>query len=189
MVRAGDRFSVGVGVATALPTFDFETYSEAGYLWVPHENKWRGLEGSPGTKRGLSVVGVRNYVMHPSFEVLLLSWDLLDSAGNQSWSMHDSARPQPRPLLEHVARGGLLEAFNVNFEWTVWNFYCCRRFGWPPLDIRQLRCAMAKGRAWGLPGGLEAQGDVVDNMHPSHVQIVAPTLPAIPDGYDDDIPF
>jgi len=186
-VRSGDRFSVGAGIATALPTFDFETFGTAGYVWVPEENKWRGVEGSPGTKRGLPVVGVRNYVTHPSFEILLLSWDLLDGAGNQSWSPH--APTYPRPLIEHVRNGGLLEAFNVNFEWTVWNFYCVPRWSWPPLNIRQCRCAMAKGRAWGLPGSLEDQGKVVDNMHPSHIQIVAPTLPAIPDGYDDDIPF
>lgn len=185
MVRAGDRFRVGIGHALALPTFDFETYSAAGYVWVPEENKWRGAPGSPGTKRGLPVVGVRNYVTHHSFAILSLAWNLLDGVGDQSWWPTDSTPPWPSTLIGHVGNGGHVEGFNINFEWTVWNFYCVPRWGWPVLPIEHCHCAMAKGRAWSLPGSLEDQGEVVDNLRISVAEYVRP----LPVADDDDIPF
>ena len=68
-------------------------------------------------------------------------------------------------LLEHVARGGLLEAWNSGFEYRIWNLVCRRRYGWPALPLAQLRCAMAKSRAWSLPGKLEKAGQVLALVH------------------------
>lgn len=65
-----------------MPTMDFETYSEAGILWVqPGEDpryplgRWVTPPGG-GTKRGLKLVGASVYTEHPTAEVLTLSYDL-----------------------------------------------------------------------------------------------------------------
>ena len=50
---------------------DFETYSEAGFVWDGALSKWGAPPGA--TKKGLLVVGSRAYVEHPTFEVLTLS--------------------------------------------------------------------------------------------------------------------
>lgn len=146
--QAGIQFAIGIGVATVIPDFDFETYSEAGLVWNPSSQKWDSPPGLSDQNRGLRAVGARNYVEHHSFEVLSLAWNLKDGNGVQWWRPEPSIPYKqyprydsyagiahgyhPRALLEHVAAGGALEAHNVNFEWTVWNVHCVPVLGWPP---------------------------------------------------------
>lgn len=183
--KAGTQFVAGIGVATVLPDFDFETYSEAGYRWDPHLRKWKSLPGIAQQNRGLSVVGTRNYVQHPSFEILSLSWDLKDGTGKHWWRPEPgvsvrytghsddcalglgspacdcSTGYHPYPLLEYVAADGLIEAWGSSFEWQVWNFYCVPVLGWPPLRQEQMRDGMAKARASAYPGALGPVGEVL----------------------------
>lgn len=165
-MRAGQVFACGPFTTTAHETFDFETYSEAGYVWDAVACKWGSLPGLANTNRGLGAVGVANYVAHPSFGVLSLSYDLLDGAGTQRWVpvLHDfTGLPTnpPQPLLDHVAAGGTLEAWNVGFELQVWNGFCVLAWGWPPLLESQVRCCMAKARAAAYPGALGNAGAVL----------------------------
>jgi hypothetical protein len=152
---AGTQYRVGLGLSTVLPDLDFETYSEAGYRWVEAEQAWRSLPGVAATDRGLKVVGLYNYVAHSSFEVLSLAYNLKDGAGARFWR---PGFPIPEDLFEHVRARRILEAFNVGFEFEVWNGFCVPKLGWPRLDFDQLRCCMAKARAWSLPGKLENTG-------------------------------
>ncbi|RZJ24772.1 MAG: hypothetical protein EOO54_08370 [Haliea sp.] len=147
----------GLGHAATIADFDFETYSEAGYVWDEPANKWRALEGASQGKKGLSVVSAAAYSEHPSTEVLCMAYDLKDGTGPHVWL---PGEPNPQALFDHLARGGLLEAWNVGFERLIWRNVCMRRYGWPALPLAQLRCAMAKSRAHGLPGKLEIAGDV-----------------------------
>lgn len=133
-----------------LPTIDFETYSEAGFVWNAAAKKWEPPEGSK--KKGLPVVGLDVYARHPSTEVLCLCYDLLDGAGVQTWLPW---MPPPELLFEHIRRGGLIEAFNVGFELAIWEHVCCARMGWPALPPEQARCAMAKSVAYAMPPNLE----------------------------------
>lgn len=147
--RAGLQIRAGVGLSTVHPDFDFETFSSAGLVWNPQEQKWDSLPGLSAQNRGLKAVGARNYVEHHSFELLSLAWNLKDGNGVQWWrpdpailykryprynpawhSGRDSLHPYT--LLEHVASGEPLEAHNVNFEWVVWNVHCVPVLGWPP---------------------------------------------------------
>ena len=139
-----------------IPTLDFETYSEAGYVWDVAAGKWAALPGAPSGKKGLPVVGAAVYATHPSTEVLCLAYDI--GRGPQIWRPGDSP---PSPLWNYVSLGGMLEAWNSGFEHWIWNHVCVPRYGWPPLPQRQLRCAMARARAHALPGSLEAAGRVV----------------------------
>ena len=150
----GNTTRVGLGEATCLADMDFETYSEAGMCWTGE--KWVGPPGAPKGKNGLPVVGVVNYTQHPSFEVLVLKYDLKDGFGPRTWR---PGEPNPQPLFDHVARGGLVEAHNAGFERRAWAA-CRRLYGWPSMPMAQWRCSAAKSRAWGRPGGLDAAAKV-----------------------------
>jgi len=146
-----------------LPALDFETYSEAGFVWDAQAGgaaagKWAALPGAPQGKKGLQVVGAAVYATHPTADVLCAVYDLQDGHGPQLWTP-DMDRPDR--LLLHVQAGGLLEAWNSGFEHWIWNHVCVTRYGWPPLPQGQLRCAMARARAHALPGSLASAGKVV----------------------------
>lgn len=144
-----------------IPTLDFETRSDAGFRWVGELRKWKSLPGVAETNRGLSVVGVKNYVAHESFGVLSLTYNL--GSGGRLWTpQHDQ---MPWDLLKYARAGGVLKAWKVDFEETVWNDYCVDRWGWPELVPGQLRCAMAEARAHALPGALKNAADVLQLKH------------------------
>jgi DNA polymerase len=129
---AGTTMRAALHHSTVLPDLDFETYSEAGYVWDAARMKWGCLRGTD--KKGLGVVGAQVYAEHPSTEVLSLYYDLKDGRGRRRWLPTDPLPPVD--LLEHVARGGLLEAWNSGFEYRIWNLVCRRRYGWPALPLR-----------------------------------------------------
>lgn len=156
---AGTQFVAGLGVATVLPDLDFETYSPAGFVWDAEAQTWRGPPGAPASQKGLNVVGAAVYAEHPGAEILCLRYNLKDGMGSRHWR---PGLPEPTDLLDHVRRGGLLEAWNVGFERTIWREICVRRLGWPPVAPGQWRCAMAKARAHALPGRLDKTGEVLD---------------------------
>ncbi len=141
-----------------LPTLDFETYSEAGFIWDAAAGKWAALPGAPQGKKGLSVVGAAVYATHPTTEVLCAVYDLQDGHGPQLWT---PGRGYPTPLLVYIDQGGIVEAWNSGFEHWIWNHVCVPKYGWPPLPQKQLRCAMARARAHALPGSLAGAGGVV----------------------------
>ena len=150
----GTQRPVGLYHATSLAEIDYETFSQAGMVWTGE--KWVGPPGAPKNSKGLPVVGVVNYTEHPSFEVLVAKYDLKDGFGPRTWR---PGEPNPQPLFDHIARGGLLEAHNAGFERRVWKA-CQRLYGWPPMPFHLWRCSAAKSRAWGRPGGLDAAAAV-----------------------------
>lgn len=175
-VLRGQIFQVGYGFATALPGFDWETKSAAGYHWDEAKWKFTSPPGAAKGKKGLEIVGRKNYINHPSFGILSLAYDLLDGQGLQKWYPNDGTVPidgaddtnpwaHPWPLIEYVASGGLIAAWNSGFEFDVWNDYCVKVWGYPPLPLEQTRCDMAKARAHGAPGSLGRFGEVFNLKH------------------------
>ena len=147
----------GLSHATTTPDCDFETYSEAGFVW--NGERWLPPEGVKDRKNaGLGAVGAANYSAHESFEILTFSYDLKDGLPKRRWLPH---MPPPVDLFAYVATGGPLEAWNVGFERWVWEHYCTPRLGWPVVAPHQWRCAMAKARAHALPGSLDNAGKVL----------------------------
>ena len=130
-------------------TMDFETYSEAGYVW--NGKKWESLvSGKPGIKG----VGAHVYAEHPSTEVISLYYKLPDGRTG----LYFPGGSKPQALFDYIKSGGLVEAHNSMFEYVIWYHVCFKRMGWPELPLEQLRCSAAKCRNWGLPGNLEAAG-------------------------------
>lgn len=152
----GARIPAGLGMSTVLPEMDFESYSEAGFVWDESAQKYGALRGA--SKKGLPVVGAPVYATHPSTEVLSLAYNLKDGTGVHLWI---PGMAPPADLLAYLAAGGLIEAWNSAFEWWIWNYVCVRLYGWPPLPIAQTRCAAGKARASSWPGKLEIAGSAM----------------------------
>lgn len=155
-LREHTRLIAGLSHSTILADFDFETFSPAGYTWNIKKKSYDAPRGS--NTKGLISVGVVAYTEHPDAEVLSCAYNLKDGKGARLWTPD---LPAPIDLFEHLAEGGLLEAWNSFFEYNVWNTICVRKYGWPCLPISQLRCAMAKARAFSLPGSLSSVGDIM----------------------------
>lgn len=152
---AGTRLPAGLTYSTVIPDLDFETFSQAGHRWDAARERWAP---PPGAKtKGLGVVGAAVYSEDPTCEVLCLHYDLKDGKGRRGWR---PGAPLPADLFDHIARGGLLEAWNVGFERWIWRNVCVARMGWPAVRPEQWRCAMAKSRAHAGPGKLEVFGEV-----------------------------
>lgn len=146
----------GDGFSTLYPSIDWETYSEAGYIW--RQGAWRGIEDR---KSGISAVGAAKYAENPSTEPLSLAYDLGNAP--QLWTPEKTpAAVIPMDLGLYVRQGGILSAWNAAFEFYIWNLCMVPKYGWPPLPLRQLRCAMAKARAFGLPGPLKEAAAATD---------------------------
>lgn len=153
----GTKLCAGLTQSTIIADFDFETYSEAGFIWKPKLNCFKPPLNA--ITKGLSTVGIAVYAEHPSTEVLSLAYDLKDGKGKHHWI---PGLNLPFDLFEHLNKGALLEAWNVTFERYIWEKVCIPKYGFPKLPMKQLRCAMAKSRAFGLPGSLEAAGNVLN---------------------------
>ena len=151
------RTPAGPGYSTRYPHIDFETYSESGLQWNPALGKWETLPGVSPQKRGIKATGAHAYVEHPSFEILMLAYDLYDGAGERQWLPH---LPPPEDLLRYVAAGGIVEAHNAQFEYWVWQ-WASANLGWPPLRLEQMRCSAAKAKAHAMPASLADLSDVL----------------------------
>jgi DNA polymerase len=136
---------------------DFETYSDGGFIFDEITQKWTSIVGK-GKKGGLSAIGSAAYAQHPSTEVLSLAYDLKDGRGARLWL---PGMPPPVDLLVHLENGGLIEAWNCAFEYLIWKYVCHERMRWPMIDYRNMRDAMAKARAYALPGALAKAGEVL----------------------------
>ena len=151
------RLPSGCGFSTVLPDMDFETFSTAGYIYNESAKKWQSIVKSP--PHGLGAVGAEVYTAHPSARVLSLAYNLKDGIGERLWV---PGMPPPLDLFHHIADGRVLEAWNSAFEFHVWQNICVKRLGWPSLPYTQLRDAMAKARAWSLPGALGKAAEVTN---------------------------
>ena len=146
---------------------DFETYSEAGFIWDEKTQKYRGppnaqKKGLPNAqKKGLPSIGAAVYSEHPSTEVLSCAYDL-GAGRKQLWI---PGMPPPFDLFEYLRNGGLFEAWNVKFERWIWVNVCMKKYGWPAVQEWQWRDAAAKAAAHALPRSLDPCGEVMNITH------------------------
>ena len=152
----GDTFPAGCGQSTVMADLDFETYSEAGFEWDEDGQKWKAPPGA--TKKGIFAVGAAAYAEHPSTEILSLAYDLKEGLGACLWV---PGAPLPLDLFEYFKDGGLIEAWNDSFEYWIWLRVAHERMGWPAVNFWSFRDAMAKARAYALPGALGKAGQAL----------------------------
>lgn len=140
-------------------TIDFETYSEAGYVYNKATRKWEGLLNA--NKKGISAVGAAVYAKHPSTRILSLAYKLSQDTEIKLWTPD---QPFPEELFDFVGIAqNPIEAWNVGFERWIWEEVLPRHNSYvPKIRPDQWRCAMAKSRAFALPGSLAECGKVLN---------------------------
>jgi DNA polymerase len=99
--------------------------------------------------------GVHTYAEHPETRIIAMAWAIEDGlVQTWRWGEHESER---NSLFDAIEAGGVLHAFNAEFEWVIWN-----RFMAPLLPVSRFRCTMARAQYWGLPGSLEKVATALD---------------------------
>lgn len=68
-------------------------------------------------------------------------------------------------LLEHVRRGGKIQAWNAMFEYAIWNCVCMPKYGWPPVKLEQCIDSMAIAAANNIPQSLGDAAIFMDSAH------------------------
>jgi DNA polymerase len=160
----GQTLRAGMGTTTVLADIDFETYSEAGFIWNKTTQRYQAPPNA--VKKGLPTIGAAVYSEHPSTEVLSCAYDLKDGKGKRLWL--PSHVIEPWDLFEHIASGRLLEAWNVSFERWIWINVCMPKYHWPPVPWDSWRCAAAKSVAHAMPKSLDPAGTVLNIKHKKH---------------------
>jgi DNA polymerase len=109
------------------------------------------------SKANLPDVGLDIYANDPSTEVLCIAF------GTTPESVQVSTPQNPStnwlwPLMQHVSRGGKIQAWNAMFEYAIWNCVCVPKYGWPELKLEQCIDTMAIAAANNIPQGLDDAG-------------------------------
>lgn len=99
----------------------------------------------------LKKVGLYRYARHPSTDV----WCFAYALGNDEPRLWLPGQDCPAELAAHVKAGGPLYAWNVGFEYEIWQEIMVKRYGFPPLDPQQLYCTMSMSFAMAMPGALD----------------------------------
>jgi len=109
-------------------------------------------------------LGVERYSKDPECEVLMLAHRMPADVEPVVWHRGPHLTDNeaaPAPLLEHVAAGGLIRAWNAMFEYNIWNNVCVPKYGWPPLKLEQCVDTMAQAAAMNLPQALGKCAEVL----------------------------
>lgn len=119
----------------------------------------RGLscDFETASRANLKQVGASKYARDDSTFILCLSYTFVTNLP-LIWF---PGEPFPQELIDHVATGGEVHAWNCAFEWNIWN-HTLRRLlpDLPELKLSQCHCSMATALFWGLPAKLEQAAKV-----------------------------
>ena len=106
----------------------------------------------------LRKTGVYKYAADPSTDIWCMAYKAPWSDDVQVWLPGDEMDVS---LEDWIVEGGLLSAWNANFERTIWNEIMVSRYQWPRTSIKQWRCTMAQASAMGLPRALGQAASVL----------------------------
>ena len=99
----------------------------------------------------LRKTGVYKYAADPSTDIWCMAYKAPWSDDVLVWQ---PGNERDIYLEDWIMAGGLLSAWNANFERTIWNEVMVGRYQWPATRIKQWRCTMAQASAMGLPRAL-----------------------------------
>lgn len=107
------------------------------------------LDFETRSKADLRVVGLYRYAEHESTDILCyaVSFDAAQPTVHAPGDL-------PPVVLAHVQSGGIVTAWNAQFEYVLWNAVGVRRYSWPRLRVEQMRDTMAYAAAVNLPQAL-----------------------------------
>jgi len=119
------------------------------------------------SRANLPDVGLDIYANDESTEVLCIAFgtqpDNVEVSSTTKEQLHFT--PQLYKLIDHVAAGGKIAAWNAMFEYAIWNCVCVPKYGWPVLKLDQCIDTMAVAAANNIPQALEDAGAFMDANH------------------------
>lgn len=106
------------------------------------------------------IVGAFRYGMHPSCDVLVLTWGETEDT-LRTWIPSDEPR-LPKDLRELALDPEVeFHAHNAQFEYVIWKYVMMRRYKAPPIEMSRYVCTAAMCAAAGLPRALDKVGAVL----------------------------
>jgi DNA polymerase len=111
----------------------------------------------------LTKVGTVIYANEPSTSCWCFAW----AFNHEKVALWEPGQPIPRRIIEHIASGGTVSGFSVQFEYHCWNIILPRQLGieLPPMTYQQLDCTQARAVVMGLPRNLDALAGALDQKH------------------------
>ena len=109
-------------------------------------------------------VGLDIYANDPTTEVLCIAFGTNPETVKVLPPQNPSTN-QLWPLMQHVSKGGKIQAWNAMFEYAIWNCVCVPKYGWPELKLEQCIDTMAIAAANNVPQSLDDAGNFMDSEH------------------------
>ena len=105
--------------------------------------------------------GLMKYATHPSTDILMLGWkEVASNTSAQLWL--------PGTVSPHICntiQDCHLYAFNAEFEMAIWNHVGVKKYGWTPLNVKDVTCLAALANRYGLPNQM---GHVAEALQCKH---------------------
>ena len=122
------------------------------------------------SKADLKAVGLDIYANDPTTEVLCIAMgttpeNIYVADNQQEVPSLSMPRFALATLLEHVEKGGKIQAWNAMFEYAIWNCVCVSKYGWPKLKLEQVIDSMAIAAANNIPQNLDEAGQFMNSEY------------------------
>jgi len=99
----------------------------------------------------LRETGAAVYAAHPETDIWIGCY-AFDDEPVDVWSAPEKV---PNRIVDYVTYGGLVAFHNAAFDVQIWNKVAVRKYGFPAIEISQVRDSLAMAYALALPGSLE----------------------------------
>lgn len=119
--------------------------------------EWLSLDFETRSTIDLRKAGVYRYAEDPTTDVICAAF-AFDDEPVQTWRPE---QPLSNRFVDHVAGGGKVRGWNVNFERLIWREVATPRYGWPAPKLEQLWDTAAQGAALSLPRSLDGCGSAL----------------------------
>lgn len=110
------------------------------------------LDFETRSEADLKKVGAHQYFEHPSTTVLCAGYSF-GAEEPELWLPDDVFVPDR--IIDHVKSGGIIAAWNANFERLAWRHVMTKKFGFPPVSDHQWQCTMTESLAMNMPAQLK----------------------------------
>jgi DNA polymerase bacteriophage-type len=109
------------------------------------------LDCETQSEADLRKVGAWAYSEHSSTDVICVCW-AVDDGPVLDWVPGEDT---PLEIFEALAAGHEIEAFNVAFEYSIWNNVLVPRYGWPEVPLHRWRDTQAVACYYAMPAALD----------------------------------
>ncbi len=110
------------------------------------------LDFETRSEADLKKVGAHQYFERPSTTVLCAGYSF-GGEEPELWLPDDVFVPER--ITDHIKSGGIIAAWNANFERLAWRSVMTKKFNFPPVADHQWQCTMTESLAMNMPAQLK----------------------------------